>query len=243
MIGPIQFVAFRFDTLDRFKGEILDQLEALMDVPAIRVLDVLFVAKEDDGDLVALELSDLGIDDSGDDEALGTLIGTLMGFSFEGEADAPPGEITEASAIGVTPEDIRRVGRDLAPGTAAALFLLEHRWAIGLRDAIRDAGGTPVVQGFLTLEGLVMVGAELAAVAEAMAAIEAADALEAEATLRALEALATIEVADEVQAAAAARAVQGLVAAGFVEAADAQDAVAALVSEELLLAAMQEGSK
>lgn len=239
MFGPIQFVAFRFDTLDRFKGEILDQLEALMDVPAVRVLDVLFVAKEDNGDLVALELSDLGIDDSSEDEALGTLIGALMGFSFDRDADTPPGEVTDASAIGVTPEDIRRVGRDLAPGTAAALLLLEHRWAIGLRDAIREAGGMPVIQGFLSLEGLVMVGAELAATVEAMAAIEVADALEAEATLRSLEALATIDVADEVQAAASARAVQGLVAAGFVEAADAQDAVAALVSEELLNAVME----
>lgn len=241
MFGPIQFVAFRFDTLDRFKGEILEQLEALMDVPAIRVLDVLFVAKEENGDLLALELSDLGIEEPGD-EALGTLLGTLMGFSFEGEPEAPPPDITEASAIGVTPADIRRVGRDLTPGSAAALFLLEHRWAIGLRDAIRDAGGSPVLQGFLTLEGLAMVGAELAAVTEAIAAIEVADALEAEATLRSLEALATIEVAEEVRAAAAASAVMDLVDAGFLEAADARDAIAALVSEELLAAATREGS-
>ena len=231
MLGSVQFVSFRFDTLDRFHGEILDQLEALMDVPVVRVLDVLFVAKEDNGDLVALELANLGTDDG--DEALGTIIGALMGFSFEGEADAPPGEITEASAIGVTPDDIRRVGRDLAPGTAAALFLLEHRWAMGLREAIRDAGGTPSVQGFLTLEGLVMVGAELAATAEAIAAIEVADALEAEATIRSLEALAVIE-AEEVEAAVSARAVKGLVDAGFLEAADARDAVAALVADELL---------
>lgn len=240
MLGPIQFIAFRFDTLDGFEGQILDQLEALLDVPAVRMLDVLFVAKDDDGELVALEFGESG--DEGDD-ALGTMLGALMGFSFDGDPDAPPGEITEASAIGVTTEDILRVGRDLAPGTAAALLLVEHRWAIGLRDAIREAGGMPMIQGFLTLEGLVMVGAELVATAEAIAALEVADALEAEATIRSLEALATIEVAVEVEAAVAARAIKGLVDAGFLEAADAKDAISAIVAEELLeRATNQEGS-
>lgn len=241
MLGPIQFVAFRFDTLDGFEGQILDQLEALLDVPAVRMLDVLFVAKDDDGDLVALEIGELGGDEG--DDALGATIGALMGFSFDGDPDDPPAEITEASAIGVTVDDIRRVGRDLAPGTAAALLLIEHRWAIGIRDAIRQAGGMPMIQGFLTLEGLVMVGAELMATAEAIAAIEVADALEAEATIRSLEALATIEIAAEVEAAVVARTVKGLIDAGFLESADAQDAISAIVAEELLeRATAQEGS-
>ncbi len=239
VLGPIQLVAFRFDSLDGFHGQILDQLEALMDVPAVRMLDVLFVAKDDDGDLVALEFAESAEDDG----TLGAALGALMGFSFEGDSDDPPGEITEASAIGVTPDDIRRVGRDLAPGTAAALLLIEHQWAIGLRDAIREAGGLPMIQGFLTLEGLVLVGAELVATAEAIAAIEVADALEAEATIRSLEALAAIEVAVEVEAAVAARTVKGLVDAGFLEPADARDAISAIVADELLeRAAAQEGT-
>ena len=241
MLGPIQFVAFGFDTVDRFDGQILDQLETLTDVPAVRVLDMLFVAKDDNGDLVALEGSELGIEDG--DEALGTLLGALMGFSFEDEAALPPSHVTEASAIGVSVADIQRIGRDLAPGTAAALFLLEHRWAAGIRDALRDAGGFPVAQGFLTLEGLVLIGAELAATAEAVAVLEAADALEVEALMRSLEALAVIEMADELEAAVAARAVRGLVDAGFIDQADAVDAVAALASEAIIQRALsQEGS-
>jgi len=241
MLGPIQFVAFSFDTVDRFHGQILEQLEELTDIPAVRVLDVLFVAKEENGDVVALEGGELGIEDG--DEALGTMLGALMGFSFDDEAAPPPGAITEASAVGVTVADIRRIGRDLAPGTAAALFLLEHRWAVGLRDALREAGGAPVLQGFLTLEGLVMVGAELAATVEAIAALEVADALESEAMIRSLEALAAIELADEIEAAAAARAVRGLVEAGFIEQADAADAVAAVVTDDLIQHALaQEGN-
>ena len=241
MLGPIQFVAFGFDTVDRFRGEILQQLEELTDLPAVRMLDVLFVAKEDNGDLVALEGGELGIEEG--DEALGTLLGALMGFSFDDDADRPPGEITEASAMGVSVADIRRIGRDLAPGTAAALFLLEHRWAAGLRDALRGAGGFPMAQGFLTLEGLVLIGAELQATADAIAALETADALEASALIRSLEALAAIEMADELEGAVAARAVRGLVDAGFIEEADAADAVAALVSDEIIQHALsQEGS-
>ena len=241
MLGPIQFVAFGFDTIDRFHGQILEQLEELTDVPAVRVLDMLFVAKEDNGDLVALEGGELGIE--GGDEALGTMLGALMGFSFEDDPASPPAEITEASAIGVSVEDIRRIGRDLTPGTAAALFLLEHQWAAGLRDALRDAGGFPVAQGFLTLEGLVLIGAELAATADAIAALEVADALEAEALIRSLEMLTAIEMADELEAAVAAQAVRGLVDAGFIEQADAADAVAALVPDEMIQRALsQEGS-
>ncbi|MBT8240679.1 MAG: DUF1269 domain-containing protein [Acidimicrobiia bacterium] len=158
MIGPVQFVAFEFDTLDRFEGRIIDKLDELIDVPAVRILDVLFVAKEDNGDLVALESSDLGAEE--DDEFLGAVIGELMGFSFVGEdPDGLSEDLDEASAIGIAPADIRRMGEDLAPGSALGLMLIEHRWATGLRDEIRNAGGTPVAQGFLTLEGLVMVGA------------------------------------------------------------------------------------
>lgn len=241
MLGPIQFVAFGFDTLDRFRGQILEELEALTDDPAVRMLDVLFVAKEENGDLIALEGGDLGVEDG--DEALGTLVGALMGFSFEGEAEAPPGEITEASAIGVSVADIRRIGRDLAPGTAAALFLIEHKWATGVRDALRDAGGFPALQGFLTLEGLALIGAELAATANAIDALEIADEVEAEALIRSLEALAAIEMADEVEGAVAARAVRQLVEAGFIEQADAADAVSALVSDDLIHKALeQQGS-
>ncbi|MCP3856469.1 MAG: hypothetical protein GY745_03150 [Actinomycetia bacterium] len=233
MLGPVQLLAFEFDTLEQFHGEILDRLEEVAPLNAVRILDALFVAKEANGELVALEWGDLGEEEG--DEVLGFIIGELLGFSFEGEEPgAPPADITEASAIGVTVTDIRRIARDLRPGTAAGLLLVEHRWAAGLRDAIFEAGGSLMLQGFLTLEGLAMVGAELTAAAEAIAAIELADALEAEATVRSIEALATIELAAEVEAAVVARTVLGLVEAGFIEMADAQDAAAALLGNGMI---------
>ena len=232
MIGPVQLFVFGFDSLDKFEGNILDQLEAVAPLNAVRILDALFVAKEENGDLLALELGDLGEEPG--DELLGTIIGALMGFSFEGEDPSPlPGGMTDESAIGVTVDDIRRIARDLQPGTAAALLLVEHHWASGLRDAIADAGGSVLLQGFLTPDGLAMVGAELFATAEAIEAIEIADALEAEAVVRSIEALAAIELAEEVKAAVVAQTVLGLVEAGFIEGADAEEAVAAILGDAM----------
>ncbi len=236
MLGPVQLLAFEFDTLDRFQGDILDQLESVAPLDAVRILDVLFVAKEDNGDLVAIELGDLGVEEG--DEVLGTIIGELLGFSFEDDGETGEGAdlaslgIGDESALGVTVNDVRQIAADLAPGTAAGILLLEHRWAGGLRDAIFDAGGSLVLQGFLTVEGLAMVGAELIATADAIEAIEEAQALEAAAAMRSLEALATIELAAEVEAAVVARTVLGLAEAGFLDAADVAEAAAAIVGDE-----------
>jgi hypothetical protein len=198
---------------------------------AARIIDALFVAKEDNGDLVAVEIGDA----SDEDDVLGELVGRLLGFSFEGgDADDAAVEGGDSSLMGVTPADIERIGDDLAPGTGALVMLIEHRWASGLRDAVASAGGRMIAQGFLTPDGLMLLGAELAATAEAIDAIEAAVELEAVATVRSLEALATIEVAAEVEAAAAAHVILTLIEAGFIEQAAADQAAAAVIDAALI---------
>ena len=241
-LGPIQLIAIEFDTLDRLQGHILDEIDDLIPLSAVRILDVLFVAKEENGDLVALEMGEMG--DEAGDEALGTLIGQLMGFSFEGEEDEGqvPTGIYDESPIGIGPADIERIGDDLAPGTGAALLLVEHRWAAGVRDAVIEAGGRMVAQGFLTPTGVLLIGAELLATAEAIDAIEVAAELEAEANVRALEALATIEIAAEVEAAVVARTILTLVEAGFVEQAAVEHAAAAVVDAALIEQAIAAGT-
>ena len=241
-LGPIQLIAIEFDSLDRLQGHILDEIDDLIPLSAVRILDVLFVAKEENGDLVALEMGEMG--EEAGDEALGTLIGQLMGFSFEGEEDEGqvPTEIDDESPIGFGPADIERIGDDLAPGTGAALLLVEHRWAAGVRDAVLEAGGRMVAQGFLTPTGVLLIGAELLATAEAIDAIETAAEVEAEANVRALEALATIEIAAEVEAAVVARTILTLVEAGYIEQAAVEHAAAAVVDAALIEQAIAAGT-
>ena len=171
-----------------------------------------------------------------EDDPLGALIGRLMGFSFEDDqaVEQDPTEMFDSSPVGLGPADIERIGDDLAPGTGAALLLLEHCWAAGVRDAVNEAGGKMVAQGFLTPTGLMMIGAELVATADAIDAIETAGELEADANLRALEALTTIEVAAEVEAAVVARTILTLVEAGFIAQAATEHAAAAVVDAALI---------
>lgn len=231
-LGPIQVIAVEFDNTDRLQGQVLEALDELTPLGAARIIDALFVAKEDNGDLIAIEAGDVGEED----EVLGELVGRLLGFSFEDgdDTDSAVVEGGDSSLMGVTPADIERIGDDLAPGTGAALLLLEHCWAAGVRDAVNEAGGKMVAQGFLTPTGLMMIGAELVATADAIDAIETAGELEAEANLRALEALTTIEVAAEVEAAVVARTILTLVEAGFIAQAATEHAAAAVVDAALI---------
>ena len=238
-LGPVQVIVVEFENTDQLQGQVLDALDELTPLGAARIIDALFVAKEDNGDLLALEAGDV----SEEDEVLGALVGRLLGFSFEddGEVDTAVVEAGDSSLMGVTPADIERIGDDLAPGTGALVMLVEHRWAAGLRDAVADAGGRMVAQGFLTPDGVLMLGAELVATANAIDAIETAIELEAIATVRSLEAMATIEVAAEVEAAVAAHVILTLVEAGIIEEAAAQQAASAVIDAALIEQALAAG--
>jgi hypothetical protein len=172
-LGPVQFIAVSVDSLDGLRGRVIEELDALTPTDAVRILDVLFVAKDDAGDLLALEISEL-TDELGD-ELLGMILGQLLGFSFEG----PPDELDPftdgfgGSALGVSQSDIERIGDSLPPDSAAILLLVEHRWAIGMRQAILDTGGQIAAMGFLNPDALALVGAELVATALAVDALEA----------------------------------------------------------------------
>jgi len=237
-IGPVQFVAIGFDRIDRFRGEIINEIEAAESRGTVRILDFLFVMKEENGDLVALEFED---DDVDEDDDLGELVGALMGFEFEGDdfGSVSPEEL--GAHAGLSLQDIQDIGLDLEPGTAAAVLLVEHRWAKGFRDAVIDAGGRLLAEGFVSADGLMTLGTELAAVADAVDAIEEADAAEAEATLRELEALAVIDATDELKAAIAAQTVRTLVEAGFIEGSEAGAATEAVIDAKILQTVLEDG--
>ncbi len=249
--GPIQAIAFAFDRVDQFKGQILRELDELRAHGLIRVIDLRFVMKEADGTVHALQEQDLP---DGSVSAFGALLDPLLGLQATVESQPEPAMTLDALLLpeqgpGLTFDEIRAVAADLAPGTAAALVLVEHAWAIGLGTAIREAGGRMVAQGFLTRDALLAVGRELNAIVEAEVAVERAAALRGAALLDTLttleaaaelqqaaiaQAAATVDAVDTFRMAIAAEAVRALVVAGLLTEADAPDALDALVDAELI---------
>jgi uncharacterized membrane protein len=158
-IGPVQLLVLGFPKPD-FHGEIIDELERLRASDTIRVIDALAIYKDAQGELEAMHLSNLS-----DDEAveLGSVVGALVGLGFDGEAGAAAGAQAgaEAAADGIaafSEEDAWDVLEDIPNGSAAALVLVEHHWAVGLRDAVVRAGGFRVSDGFISPLDLIGIG-------------------------------------------------------------------------------------
>ncbi len=158
-IGPVQLLVLGFSKPD-FQGEILEELERLRQNDTVRVIDSLAVYKDGEGEVAALKLSNLS-----DEEAVefGAVVGALIGFGAAGEEGMAAGAAAggEATADGVdlfSEEEAWDVLEEIPNDSAAALILLEHHWAIPLRDAIARAGGFPISSGFISPVDLVAVG-------------------------------------------------------------------------------------
>jgi len=168
-IGPVQLVAIGFAPEAKFEGKIMDELAKLERQETIRILDLLFVQKDaETGDLLALDYQG---------EELGAIVGALVGFEFEGDGDRPvqPQEV-ESHAFGLSQREAQEIAASLDPGSSAGFVLVEHLWARDLKRAIRDAGGFPLGEGFLTPEALAAVAAELVAMSEAVEELETEEA-------------------------------------------------------------------
>jgi uncharacterized membrane protein len=166
-IGPVQLVAIGFPPDAEFEGRIMAELERLERHETIRILDLLFVGKDaETGDLLALDYQG---------EDLGAIVGALLGFEFEDDGEQPGGttEVIRGHAFGLSQSEMQDMAASLKPGNSAGFLLVEHVWARDLKGAIRDAGGFPLGEGFLTPEALAAVGTELVAMSEALDLLEA----------------------------------------------------------------------
>jgi uncharacterized membrane protein len=161
-IGPVQLVTIGFPPDAEFEGRIMDELERLERHETIRILDLLFVGKDaETGDLLALDYQG---------EELGAIVGALLGFEFEDDGGRPAGSSPgmQGRAFGLSQRDMQEIAASLHPGSSAGFLLIEHVWARDLKRAIRDAGGFPLGEGFLTPEALAAVGTDLVAMSEAI---------------------------------------------------------------------------
>jgi uncharacterized membrane protein len=156
-IGPVQIMVVGFEK-PNFQGEVLAELRRLREADLIRLIDLVVVTKDGD-DVVAVELSDLTPEESAE---FGAVAGALIGLGADGEEGAEAGAIAgaEAGADGILGEEgAWTIADAIPPGATAAVALIEHRWAIPLRDAIRNAGGFSLADTWIHPEDLVAFGA------------------------------------------------------------------------------------
>jgi uncharacterized membrane protein len=158
-IGPVQLIVLGFNHPD-FHGEVIAELERLHENGMVRVIDSIAVYKDADGELEMEHLSNLTQDEAIE---LGSKIGALIGLGIDGEEGMEAG--AEAGAAQAAEEGINVFGgdewdvlEDIPNDSAAALILLEHHWAVPLRDAIARAGGFRISDGFISPLDLVGIG-------------------------------------------------------------------------------------
>jgi hypothetical protein len=164
VIGPVQLLVVGFEQ-PNFQGEVLAQLQSLREHDVVRVIDILVVNKDADGVVATAQISDLSEEEA---QQFGELVKALVGLGEtaggdpEGAARLWSGE--EGADLGE--EDLLDVLAEIPADTAVAIALLEHRWAIPLREAIMTAGGFPIIDTWVHPRDLVEVGLLAAAEAE-----------------------------------------------------------------------------
>ena len=166
-IGPVQLIVVGFEHPD-FHGEIIEELEKLRANDTVRVIDALAVHKDAEGELEVKHLSNLTKDEAIE---LGSKVAALIGLGIDGEEGMEAGaEIGAQHAaeegVHVFDEPPWDVLEEIPNDSAAALLLLEHHWAVPLRDAIARAGGFRVSDGFISPLDLVEIGLMTAEEAE-----------------------------------------------------------------------------
>jgi uncharacterized membrane protein len=158
-IGPVQLIVLGFEHPE-FHGEIIAELERLRESDTVRVIDALAVHKDADGEIEVQHLSNLS---KAEAIELGSKVGALVGLGIEGEEGLHTGAQAgaEAAADGITvfsDEDAWDVIEEIPNDSAAALLLIEHHWAVPLRDAIARAGGRRINDAFISPLDLVEIG-------------------------------------------------------------------------------------
>jgi hypothetical protein len=138
-MGPLEYVVVVFEG-NHLTGEIMPELRALRDQGVVRIVDLLFFQKDAQGALTAQELSDLTPEEA-----------------------APYGPIAGDMLDVLSEEDVTAAAADLPANSSGAILLLEHLWAIRLREQISNAHGRVISDGVVPVAQVEALGAELAA--------------------------------------------------------------------------------
>ncbi len=158
-LGPVQMLVLGFAE-PNFTGEIMEEVRRLREHDVIRLVDLLFVTKSLDGEVEAALATQLSQEEV---EEFGAIAGALIGLGAAGEEGAEIGaeagiEAVESGHV-FDEDEVWYVADTIPPGTSAAIALLEHRWAIPLRDAMVRAGGIALADEWVHPADLIAAGA------------------------------------------------------------------------------------
>jgi uncharacterized membrane protein len=160
--GPIQMLVLEFNRT-QFDGTIMPELKRLTDEGTIRVVDLLIVAKPEGGELEVVQQSDLSKDEAME---FGAIAGALVGLGT-GDEDTTIAAAEAGAAAGedghfLDESEVWYLADAIPEGSTAAVVLIEHRWAIPLRDKIVDAGGVALADEWIHPKDLIAIGAAVA---------------------------------------------------------------------------------
>jgi DNA-binding NarL/FixJ family response regulator len=238
MPAPLQMIALTFRLDVDAESRLLAEVDRIEGRGVLRVLDMVFLAKGQDGTVEGMEV--------GEGEDFGSLLAGISPFGTGNWSRLTADGGVTGGPAGSGVATVQALADSLEPGSAVALLLVEHLWAGPLVDAISAAGGALISDDFLAGDVSRAVGAEIAAVEEASAVIAEAQAAEAAAVLRAVAASAAAaeaEAASErIKEAAAAEAASALIEAGLIEEAAAHEAVTALTAAGLITDAVAQAA-
>jgi uncharacterized membrane protein len=156
-MGPIQMLSVAFPG-NRFKGEILPELERLKQAEIVRVIDMLHVRKDELGNVMVTTASDLDWEEA---ISFGSYVGALAGYAAHGPAGIEKGAMAGAAELAdghlFDQDDVFRVTQALPNNMSAALVLLEHLWAKPLLDAVDRASGIELSNDWIRPEEVVSI--------------------------------------------------------------------------------------
>jgi uncharacterized membrane protein len=155
-LGPVQLLAIGYDTDATFRGEALRELGKLIEHDVVRLVDLLVVHRNDDGSFTRIEVVD-----SAELAKLGAVAGALLGLGAAGEEGIEAGaEAGAAEGSLFETGEVWYLADAIPAGMTAAIAVLEHRWAIPLRDAIARSGGVALADEWVHPEDLIATGIE-----------------------------------------------------------------------------------
>jgi uncharacterized membrane protein len=158
-LGPLQLMVIGFDKPD-FQGDIAEEIVRLSDAGVVRLIDAIVVDKDREGNTTTIQTTDLTRPEM---EEFGITVGALIGLGLAGEEGVEAGAVVGAEAVAdghlLDDLDLVDVLDEIEPDSAAAIVLLEHTWAIPLREAIVRANGVPVIDMWIHPDELIALGA------------------------------------------------------------------------------------